>query len=77
MNAWPFVNFEGPVSPAKRVAGIGPEADRQLSVHRARKAELQHATQLPTLGSCFGQFESCSPFMCFKKLRCAFLNFWF
>lgn len=30
MNAWPFVNFEGPVSPAKRVAGIGPGADGRL-----------------------------------------------
>lgn len=49
MNVWPFVNFEGPVSPAKRVAGIGPGADCLLSDRRARKADYQGTTQLLSL----------------------------
>jgi hypothetical protein len=34
MNGWPLAYFEGPVSPAKRLAEIGPEVDCPVLVAR-------------------------------------------
>jgi hypothetical protein len=46
MNVWPLMYSEGPAPPAKRLAEIGPGADRQLLVDRSGKAELQQANNM-------------------------------
>jgi hypothetical protein len=38
MNGWPLAYFEGPASPAKRLAEIGPVADSRLLAKVPAKA---------------------------------------
>lgn len=52
MNGWPLAYFEGPASPAKRVAETGPVADSRLLANIPAKPVGLLSTQLRTFSSC-------------------------
>ncbi len=56
MNGWPLAYFEGPASPAKRLAEIGPRADGRLLVNEGAKRNF---SKLPKV--CHSRPRDCFP----------------